>query len=632
MLSYIFGIPLILFFILYFSSFGTALTKSSDSFSKNIIIGYIIYSFLLAILIVPIQILKMKWQYALISFLIIFIGTLSFIIFKFYKYKLNNFNGSFNVWLKEHYFLFVITIVLMLIYLLQYDLIWINNHLDDGYYLVKAATLPYVQNPYSMNYSTGIDWFSTSFDPYALSTMETESSIWIYLFHIDPVIYCRFFLNAFNYFLTACTVTWFSNEIIQDFDIKIKKQNIQYISIILLLFSFEYTIMQRTGLLVVQDAWQFSSAMWYGSSITRVMGAMWILSSFINKTKITYKEVIFSIIISISLISKSAVALPVILIFGLSYLIAYGLFSDNKFWKIISIILIIIIIVAGFVLPNVESRNAVIINNIISNKFSIILWFFIIMFIVGLFQIKTNTTKKISVIFVLSFLMMILPEVNDFFENVSLYDFVAARCLTTWIYTFIIYGGIIFFCLIQKYFLKYFKSICISLVSLFTAFSVLTTCFVYGNPLRTYYHIAQNYHLMPENTVLLSKKLNELSKENKLNAMVPEWVIDTGNRHALSVMLRTYAPNVNSISAIRRFGGTNEGDFKDFKNEDIDVYNNFCVNPDYNSFIQLCEILNKYPINCLVFNSDIFDSYYQLIDFDYVDQVGPYYIYIKEAF
>ena len=513
MLSYIVGIPLILFLILYFYSFGSVLTKNSDSFAKNIVIGYIIYSFLLAILIIPIQLLKMKWQYSLISFFIIIIGTISFTAFGLYKYKLNLFYGSFKKWIKSHYFLFVITIVLMLIYLLQYDLIWINNHLDDGYYLVKASTLPYVQNPYAMNYSTGIDWFSTTFDSYALSTIETESSIWIYLFHMDPVIYCRFFLNAFNYFLAACTVTWFSNEIIQYFDIKIKRDHIQYISTILLLFSFEYTIMQRTGLMVVQDAWQFSSAMWYGSSITRVMGAMWIISSFINKTELTFKEVLFAIVVSVSLISKSAVALPVIILFGFSYLITFGFFTDSKIWKGISLSLIVISLLSGFILPNVESRNTVIINNVLSNKYSLILWFFIIIFFVGLYQFKNITTKKISVILTLSFLMMIIPELNDFFENLSLYDFVAARALTTWIYTFIIYGGVIFFCLIQKYLIKYFKIIFTSLLVLFSAFSVLTTCFVYGNPLRTYYHIAQNYHLMPENTVLLSKKLNELSKD-----------------------------------------------------------------------------------------------------------------------
>ena len=631
MLSYIVGIPLILFLILYFYSFGSVLTKNSDSFTKNIVIGYIIYSFLLAIFIIPIQLLKMKWQYSLISFCIIIIGTISFTAFRLYKHKLNLFYGSFKIWIKSHYFLFVITIVLMLIYLLQYDLIWINNHLDDGYYLVKASTLPYVQNPYAMNYSTGIDWFSTTFDSYALSTIETESSIWIYLFHMDPVIYCRFFLNAFNYFLAACTVTWFSNEIIQYFDIKIKRDHIQYISTILLLFSFEYTIMQRTGLMIVQDAWQFSSAMWYGSSITRVMGAMWIISSFINKTEITFKEVLFAIVVSISLISKSAVALPVIILFGFSYLITFGFFTDSKIWKGISLSLIVISLLSGFILPNVESRNTVIINNILSNKYSLILWFFIIIFIVGLYQFKNITTKKISVILTLSLLLMIIPELNDFFENVSLYDFVAARALTTWVYTFIIYGGVIFFCLIQKYLIKYFKIIFTSLLVLFSAFSVLTTCFVYGNPLRTYYHIAQNYHLMPENTVLLSKKLNEFSKDTKLNVMAPEWVIDTGNRHALAVMLRTYAPNIKSISAIRRYGGTSEGDFKDFKNEDIDVYNTFCENPDYNNFVSLCEVLNKYPINCLVFNTDNFDSYYQQINFEYVDQVGPYYIYIKKT-
>ena len=92
-------------------------------------------------------------------------------------------------------------------------------------------------------------------------------------------------MNIFNYFLAVCTVDWFAAELNKRMAYRISKSMIQFCSMVLLIFAFEYTTLARTGLLMVQDSWQFSSAMWYGSSIPRVMGLLWLIVPFINREK-----------------------------------------------------------------------------------------------------------------------------------------------------------------------------------------------------------------------------------------------------------------------------------------------------------------------------------------------------------
>ena len=78
--------------------------------------------------------------------------------------------------------------------------------------------------------------------------------------------------------LAVCTVHWFAAELNKKISYKISENKIQFCSMVLLIFAFEYTTLSKTGLLVVQDSWQFSSAMWYGSSVPRVMGLLWLIT------------------------------------------------------------------------------------------------------------------------------------------------------------------------------------------------------------------------------------------------------------------------------------------------------------------------------------------------------------------
>lgn len=620
--------------IAYLFLLGLSLTKDIKNLSKNVIIGFIFYSFITSFFLLIIQLFKLPWVFALYVVILTIILLGIFICMCLRRNKTLISKENIVALLKNNYFLFVIVFILFGIYLLQFDLIWINNHLDDGYYLTKIATLPYLDNPFITNYSTGLLNLSESFDAYLLSSYETHASIYRYLLNIDPVIFCRFFLNVFNYFLAACTVTWFTKELNKKMSYKLSDRNIQYCSMVLMIFAFEYTFLSKTGLLDVQDSWQFSSAMWFGSSIPRVLGLLWLITPFVNCKKIKLVDFFYVMVCSFVLISCSSIALPIIFFAGVSYLIAFSLTSDQKNIQLFTVFVISIVILAGWILPNDEGSNLIILTHMAQNIKSVLFLGCIGVTLLSFFIFKNLYIKRMVIMIVTCFFLMLVPEVNDFFEKVSIYNFVFARAQTCIIYTFIIFSFIMYVFIFNTLLRKKIKLLMGISLALLCSLCMLSVVCVYGNPLYLYKIMLNNPYLMPNSTIMLSKQLQSTAEKygNNINVLTPEWVFPDNHRHSLAVMIRTYAPSVNSISAIGRYGVTKGNDFSGFTNEDYSIYNNFCQTQNANTVDDFKQLLNSYPINCLVFTNDIFNDYMNEFGYTFEKKVDNYYIYIENSF
>ena len=87
--------------------------------------------------------------------------------------------------------------------------------------------------------------------------------------------------------------------------------------------------MEVKEILYVQDSWQFNTAMYYASSIVRTMGILIILVHFIENNKISIRDILLVILISVVLVSKSTIALPIIFVTCVSYLVVNFLFDDK---------------------------------------------------------------------------------------------------------------------------------------------------------------------------------------------------------------------------------------------------------------------------------------------------------------
>lgn len=630
MLDYLIGFLFFFLSIVFFYLLGSSLRKKTESFSLSFLIGYISYSFLIALFLIPVQIFRFSWNLAFVITIIIFLLACVFIVYSIIKQKISFTKNTILEKIKNNYFLFVISFALVFVFLLQFDLIWINNHLDDGYYLVKIATLPYLENPFTTTYATGLPAAATAFDSYALSSYELEHSIYLYLLHMDPVIYCRIFLNMFNYFLAASTISAFAERVFSGKKY-FNKNMFQFFGMILLFFSFEYLYMQTKGLFTVQDAWQFSSAMWFGSSIPRVLGIMWIILLFVNIKEISWKQILGAGIISVVLISKSSIALPTEIITGVAFLIAYALTSEKKNIKF-GVLLITLLIVLGVALPDSPMRNDLILSIFQSDFKSFLFIGCLLLAILGSVLFFGNKiVRRTMLTLFLSYLLIAVPEINDTFECVSMYDFVARRYQTTLIYTTVIIAFIFLIVICLKY-LKPLQKVLIPVsFLLLLSGAVLTTIPVYGNPFNTLKIMKNNPKIIPESTVELSKELERLAMENgELNVLCPDWVNVDNHRHALSVMLRTYAPDVNIVTALTRYSSVSkDNDFYGFNAEDQGAYTLFVSNPNDTNYYNLDAVLNKYPINCLVIPTQDFEQYAKSTGYQFVSKTNMYSIYLK---
>ncbi|MGI6511047.1 MAG: hypothetical protein ACOX1W_01270 [Catenisphaera adipataccumulans] len=104
----------------------------------------------------------------------------------------------------------------------------------------------------------------------------------------------------------------------------------QFAAAILFLFGFAESFLYNNHLLILQDSWQFNTAMFYGSSIVRTMSIFMIVLPFLDRDQLTVRDVLTVGAIAVVLISKSSIALPLIIIVSLAYLICLWLFSFDK--------------------------------------------------------------------------------------------------------------------------------------------------------------------------------------------------------------------------------------------------------------------------------------------------------------
>ena len=635
--DYVIGMIFYIVFILFLYFVGSSILKN-DSEPYRFLTGYLIYSVLIGVGGIIIQQLNTSWNVFFGYFILVVIILL---IFSFYKIKKENiklFPLSLKKFLKNYWFLFVISLILIVISLSYQDWIWLDNCLDDGQYLNKMATLPYIDNPFIIAPATGLLGSSNIFRLDVFTTGELENSVYMFLTQVTPSIFARIFMSGFNYFLLVNCIFVFAEKIIKSCNINYNKSTIQYISCIVILFIFNWDFLNQSGIIMVQDSWQFNTAMYYGSSIVRTMGIMLIIIHFIDKEKIGLKDVLIVLLISIALTSKSIIALPVIFTSGVAYLLSTYIISEKKY-RFIAIMITFILIVIGTILGNTEKISSVILTQI---SYNIDNWFLVLAVIILLvsFSFKSKVVTKCNLTILIIGILIIFDPINNIFEKLSVYDFVAARNLTTLIYTMIIMVSIYIYILLNK--LEFMKNKLVLMYSLSTILLIigaLGSAHIYeGSILSSYKTVWQNKAIIPSSTIKLGSKLTTLANQrNKaINVIMPEGVMADGDMHSVAIIIRTFAPQIRSISAIGRFGTCETGAFADYNADEQRIFDNFLVNPNTDTADELEKMLLRYPINCIVLPTSEDNLYIESMGFESFDKIDDinagvrYNIYYKK--
>lgn len=605
--------------ITFFYCLGSVIVSEENSLPYRFICGYLFYSFIIAIGGIVIQLLNLSWYLFFWYTILIIIALLIFILYRSKKEKIKIFLIGIKEFLKKYWFLFIISGILIVISLAYSEWIWLNNCLDDGFYLNKIATLPYIENPFITNASTGLVEIQNGFNSYIVNTGELEMSVYVFLLQVTPTVFTRIFLSGFNYFLFACCIYAFAEKIIKSTNIKCSEYTIQYIVSIILLFSFSWNFMVVKEILVVQDSWQFNTAMYYASSIVRTMGILIILVHFIENNKIRICDILLVVLVSIVLVSKSTIALPIIFVTCIAYLIVNFLF-DDKYWKKISTIIILVLIgIIGLMIGGNDYIDELVRNLFLQNLKSYLVIGCLVVIILS-FSFRSQVINKVNVIMLVVIFLMESPIINNLFEKISVYDFVAARASTTYIYTFVIIAMIYVYLFINKF--KYSKKLIVPIYLVVTIMLSVVSLYSYnscnGKLLTSYKIMYNNRKIIPDSTIMLGKKLSDLAEDadEEINMIMPEGVLVDGHLHSVAIIIRSFAPEIKSISAIGRFKVSEGNDFSSFTSDDQAKLDAFITNPTEENKQNLKILLEEYPINCIVLPTAEDNEYLYEIGFE----------------
>lgn len=614
----------ILFWIIFtiiLYMFGKAVGKSK-SVSGDFITGYLIYSFFVAVGAIPMQLADLPWMLFAIYMGILWIGMAGIILYTAKRKKVGFYAINIKKYIMENWFLYVICIIVIFMLAFCYAGFWLGNHLDDGYYVTKVATMPYTQIGGNYNYSVGIP--GTGISSYIVNTWEIEASVYVKLLGVAPTLYLRLFQSAFYYFLFANIIKWLAEYMFERSGANsIPRKMAQYTTAIIPLISTYYLYLSNSRILVLRDMFFLQSGMFLGATMVRLCGISIFIILYLKYgiAKQTVHMVISYIVVSVVLVSKSTIALPIILISFFSAGIVWLVCEYGRKERIIGVLLAIGYIVVGVILPNNTGIAQVVKNDITNSLTSLALYPFILIFVCS-FLLKNKIIYKLNAQFILMVLLIITSECNDVFELCSVYDFVGGRAWTAVVYYFIVLnmGHLCYmlYKIVRKNVLPATVSIGLSVVFM----AVMLRGFAQNggeilpdnpakkadmkNCLRV---IKNNKYFIPSSTILLGDELEKLTDEteNQLCVVMPKLVVDNDALHSLAVSIRAYAPDIISAAAMERYTMSNNSALSEYKQVNYDA---FVANPNQENADKLERELDGTGVNCIVTQSPNYEEWF----------------------
>ena len=630
-----------LIFTMLLYALGKAVDIKEESYSVKFIKGYLVYSFFVAIGGMSVQLLHLKYR---IFFAYMSVVLLLAVLKIIYSIKQENYIKIVTLknFVKCNWFLIVLTIILCYMMFYYYRAFWYGNHLDDGYYLTKIATIASgcennIDNiPVGVGKGLGIT--------YLLNTWEIESAFYIKMLHVTPSLYIRLFQSGFNYYLFFNCVLAFGDRIARAVKKDYNKKALQYVCGTCLLFFVYYVYMQDTKLLFLRDTFTLNTAMYFGSSIVKMIAFMCLLMFYLEDEKITWKMVLGVFGISVVMISKSTIVLPTLFVTGVSYVIVTLLFTKEWKQKIIGIILAAFIVLAGIILPN----NQVAQKEVYQYVFNALKSPFVIgaLAVFGCsFFARKRVIYKINTMVILMGLLFAIPQLNDISEFLAVYGFVAGRAWSTYVYTFLIIN----LWYVYLFMSKILNETCVKIIFIAITCGMVRLLF-YGyetdgkelfvtdnmkaktNLEEDFDVLYRNHKFEPDTSIELGKELERIGKEKKKKLFVvsPEWALVDNTIYTLSVQLRSVAPDVVSVSAVNRYEVDRQCQLYGY---DQEIYEKFVNEPSDESSRKLSKQVKKYNINCIIVQNKDCENYLDKIGFkqEAVIQGGVYYVWYKSA-
>lgn len=611
-------------FVIFLYALGNACSKKERSQPYKFMAGYLLYSFFVAIGGIIIQILNLSWNTFAIYMGIVLGGLLIYILIKRRK---NGYFMSISIreYIQEHWFLIMIALFLFFMLFVYYRAYWYGNHLDDGYYVTKVATLPYEKMPFRTNYSVGVE--KPGIDSYAFNTWELEASFYVKVLGVKATLFLRLFQAGFHYFLALNCILAFGVELVHLVNKTRSQKYLQYALAVTLLFGVYYVYLEETNFFFIRDLFHCNTAMYYGGSLIKVIGILMMLL-FLSKAKFDKKSIVTAVMLGVVLISKTAVALPVIFVTYFCLLLIYLLKHEKKYAKYIGIVVGVLYTLAGVILPGSEEMEEVLYKYVLLSLKSPIVPICLVIFGFSFF-LKSKAVNRLNAGICLIGFCILAPQVNDVLESISFYKFVVARTYSTFVYTIVCVSGFYLYLLFEKFDIKEkIRDGVFWVIAAIFGMMVIHSFRVDGGELFSEGQLPARTTLIDSGKVILNNPyftsnyviqlgdiLETLSDETEEQLIVasPESVgIDSGS-FTLACQLRTFAPSVISVSASSRYPVSKDNFLYGY---DQRVFEWFAYHPSEFAVKRLKQEVDVYGINCIVMPNGDGDTYLEKIGFN----------------
>ena len=518
---------------------------------------------------------------------------------------------------------------------------WLGNHQDDGYYITKVATMPYTQTGGNFVYPIGRD--NPGFNTYIVNTWEIEASVYVKLLHVSPTLYLRLFQTLFVFFLYLNAIKVLADKICEKTGLTVHASLTQMVVIVVIFFDAHYLFLSGTGLFKLRDMFMVNTGMFLGNSIVRMLGLLLLVLAVIEQEKISFELIMRFTMVTIVLMSKSTVALPVIEIAAVAGLMIWLWFDYGKMGKISSAICMALYVMVAVNIPNHSNIQEIIVMDIRNILQSPVIWICGVIFIASFFLLKYKMIYKINTFICMMLVLCIIPQINDIFESFSVFPFVAGRAITTWTYFFVIISAIygMLFLVKCSVAILWIKKIYVIAVIGITCISICGFKMYGGGVLMEQPRqsgnikfalsaISHNPYFMPNSTIELGQKLNELSGDlsGQLQVVTDRMVIRDGTLHPLSIWLRIYAKDIVPVSATERYGVKDGSALSEYKQS---AFETFESNPTSQTAGDFWKEIKNLDVNCIVVSNEECAPWLEEKGYKLKDTVdGFYYIWYKE--
>lgn len=424
---------------------------NKTTYVYKIMIGFIITSFIQWCVGFPAQAFHVNWKvYSTILF-VIYIIVIAVIV---YYCRVNktflNLMDKKNVLnhLKKYWFVYLL-VCLFSFFSMTSQLPYFEMNYDDHYYIGRIVQEIGASKLAIENYFTGTVQ-PVSFDR-IITTYEISYGFWAQLFYIDPSFFARGTMVVLNYYLIFMSFQAVSEMFIKN------KYLAQYglIGIALLIIPAGYLWINKQTMMY--DGWQMNTAIWYGSSIVRLMFIPVILVLFQSFRYKKFKGVCLLLTTVIAFLSYSAITLPIFILFTMStiiYSLLHLIFTKNSKKKILAFLLLLGFLIIIYVIYQLNFQHPILVKIeqaamqfSVDNKFrlegsNLFLPSFILSMI-AMFVVKKKYQVQ-HMIFLIASIIIFLPMFIYILSISSLgYFFVIARTFTAMQVMWLVISGAI---------------------------------------------------------------------------------------------------------------------------------------------------------------------------------------------